>query len=127
MGLNVKEENSMEISSKKLQVVYGICAIAGVVFTMYFNILFVIEHGSFSAITFVAENYANNASASITNDLLIVVATFLVWSFIESRRLSMSYWWAYAVLTFGIAIAFTLPLFLLNRERRIAEIAANPV
>ena len=115
----------MEGTSKKLQIIYGICAVAGVMCTMYFNILFILQHGGFSVLTFVAENYINYASASITNDLLVVVVAFLVWSFIEARRLSMSYWWVYAVLTFAIAIAFTLPLFLLNRERRLAEIAAN--
>jgi hypothetical protein len=114
---------SMEKTSKKLQIIYGICAIAGVMFTMYFNILFIIEYGGFSAMTFIVDNYANNASASITNDIIVVVVAFLVWSFVEARRLSMSYWWVYAVLTFGIAIAFTLPLFLLNRERRLAEIS----
>jgi len=117
----------MTASSKGLQAVYAICAVAGVVVTTYFNIQFVNEHGGFSTVTFIAENYVNNASASITNDLLVVVAVFLIWSFVEARRLSMSYWWLYAVLTFGVAIAFTLPLFLLNRERRLAEIAASDV
>ena len=117
----------MDTSSKKLQIIYGVCAVAGVLFTMYFNIQFMIEHGGFSVITFIAENYANNASGSISNDILIVTVIFLIWSFIEARRLSMSYWWVYAVLTFSIALAFALPLFLLNRERRIAALAANGV
>ena len=125
LALNIKEGNFMETSSKKLQVLYGICAVAGVVFTMYFNVRFINEHGGFSVITFVAENYVNNASASISNDILVVTITFLLWSFLETRRLSMSYWWVYAVLTFSIAIAFALPLFLLERERRIAELASE--
>lgn len=112
----------MNIESKTLQIIYGLCAIAGVVFTMYFNILFIIEHGGFSALTFITDNYVNYASASISNDILVVVAVFFVWSFFEARRLSMSYWWVYVVLTFGIAIAFAFPLFLLNRERRLTEI-----
>jgi len=115
----------MNTDSKTLQVIYGLCAIAGVGFTMYFNILFIIEHGGFSALTFITDNYVNYASASISNDILVVVAVFFVWSFFEARRLSMSYWWLYVVLTFGIAIAFAFPLFLLNRERRLAEIAKN--
>jgi hypothetical protein len=101
----------MDTLSKKPQVLYGICAVAGLVFTMYFNIQFMIEHGGFSVNTFVAENYLNNASASISNDILVVTAAFLIWSFVEARRLSMSYWWVYAVLTFSVAIAFALPLF----------------
>lgn len=117
----------MQISSKNLQIIYGICALAGVVFTMYFNIQFIIEHDGFSVATFVEDNYVNNASASITNDLLVVVAAFLVWSFCESRRLSMSNWWLYVVLTFGVALAFALPLFLLIRERKLAKISGNAI
>lgn len=115
----------MSKQTKILQLVYGLCAIAGLVFTMYFNILFIIEHGGFSAITFVTDNYVNNASASISNDILVVVAAFLVWSFIEARRLAMKRWWLYAVLTFTVAIAFAFPLFLLNRERRLAQIESQ--
>lgn len=113
----------MTMSSKTLQLVYAICAVAGVVLTWYFNIQFTIEHGGFSLATYINENYVNNASASITNDLLVVVAVFLIWLFVEARRLQIPHWWLYLILTFVVAIAFTLPLFLLNRERRLAEIA----
>jgi hypothetical protein len=115
----------MDTSSKKLQVLYAVCAAAGVVFTMYFNSQFMIEHDGFPLITFIADNYVNNASSSITNDILVVTAVFLIWSFVEARRLSMSHWWVYVVLTFTVALAFSLPVFLLYRERRIAAIAAN--
>lgn len=115
----------MNISSKTLQLIYAICAVAGVVLTWYFNIQFSIEHGGFSLMTYISENYVNNASASITNDLLVVVAAFLIWSYVEAQRLQMSHWWFYLILTFVVAIAFTLPLFLLNRERRLQEIAKN--
>lgn len=121
----VRKVCNMNPSSKKLQLFYGVCAAAGMVLTMYYNIRFMIDHNGFSLATFIAENYVNHASASITNDILVVVFVFLVWSFIEARRLSMPYWWIYALLTFTIAIAFALPLFLLNRERRIARIENN--
>jgi len=113
--------------SQKLQILYVLCAIAGVVFTMYFNIQFMIEHGDFSLRQFIAENYVNNASASISNDLLVVVAAFLIWSFFEARKLGMKNWWVYLVLTFGVAIAFSFPLFLLFRERRLAKIETAKV
>lgn len=115
----------MSMSSAKLQWIYGACAVAGVVATMVFNLQFIAEHGGFSVITFVTENYVNNASASITNDLLVVVAAFLIWSFVEARRLAMRYWWCYPVLTFAVAIAFAFPLFLLFRERRLTEMASQ--
>ena len=93
-------------ASKSLQIVYALSAVAGVVFTMYFNLQFIDEHGGFSLPVFIAENYVNNASASIANDILVVAAVFVIWSFVEARRLAMRHWWVYVVLTFFVAIAF---------------------
>ena len=90
------KEDSMN-ASKKLQVIYALCAAAGVAFTMYFNVQFIVEHGGFSVTQFLTETYINNASTSITNDLLVIVVAFLIWSFIEARRLKMRNWWAYVI------------------------------
>lgn len=97
-----------------LQVFYGIMSIIGLFVTWYFN-LQPRETG------FIADLYTTSASASITNDLVVVVTAFLVWSFVETGRLKMSYrfWSALFVFTFLIAAATTVPLFLLMRERRL--------
>ncbi len=97
-----------------LQVFYGIMSIIGLFVTWYFN-LQPRETG------FIADLYTTSASASITNDLGVVVTAFLVWSFVETGRLKMSYrfWSALFVFTFLIAAATTVPLFLLMRERRL--------
>ena len=89
---------------------------------MYFNIQFMLEHGSFDSMIFLSELYANNASTSITNDILAVTATLFVWIFVECKRLNMRFWWLYCILSLTIAIAVILPLFLLMRERRLAEL-----
>ena len=112
----------MLFSSAKMQLLYGLSAVAGVAATLYFNIQFMTENNGFSVATFISDNYVNAASASISNDLLVVVAVFFIWSFVEARRLSMRFWWCYPVLTFTVAIAFALPLFLLFRERRLAAL-----
>ena len=52
----------------------------------------------------------------------VVVVTFLVFSFVEARRLGMQHWWVWPLLTFGIAFAFAFPLFLYFRDRRIEVI-----
>lgn len=109
------------MSSKQLQIIYGFCAFAGVAATMYFNLQFIDEQGGFSLITFVTDNYVNAASASIANDITVVALVFLIWSYQESKRLAIPHWWLYGVLTFVVAIAFTFPLFLLMRERKLAE------
>ena len=111
----------MQSQTVKLQIFYGICTLAGIIATMHFNIQFIIEHQGFSVETFIAENYANNASASISNDFLVILAVFIIWSFFEAKRLAMPYWWLYILLTFGVALAFSLPLFLLMRERYLAR------
>ena len=97
-----------------LQFFYGLLAVVGLFVTWYFN-LQPRETG------FIADLYTTSASASITNDLGIVVIMFLVWSFTETSRLKMSYWWwATCVLfTFLIAAATMFPLFMLTRERRL--------
>ena len=101
-----------------LQIVYGALAIIGLFVTWYFN-LQPRETG------FIADLYTTSASASITNDLGVVVTTFLVWSFFETSRLKMSYWfWGpLVVFTFLIAAATTVPLFMLVRERRLIAMA----
>jgi hypothetical protein len=37
----------------------------------------------------------------------------------------MRNWWLYFVLTFGVAAAFALPLFMYMRERAIAQCSVN--
>lgn len=102
-----------------LQITYAILAVIGVCVTWYFN-LQPMENSYISGL------YANPAAASFTNDLIVVVTTFLVWSYVETGRLGMSYkvWSALFVCTFLIAAAGTVPLFMLLRERQLQAQAA---
>jgi hypothetical protein len=109
------------MTSRSRQGVYAILAVAAIFVTWYYNIQFMQQYEGFSGLQFITDNYVNPASASIANDITIVLLTFLFWSFFEARKLGMRHWWLYAVLSFCIAIAFTLPLFMLMRERRLAE------
>jgi hypothetical protein len=104
------------------QLVYAGLALVGLVATWSFNLRFMAQSGgAFDAAAFVRAGYANAASSSLSNDLLVGCAAFLVWSFAESRRLAMRHWWIWPVLTFGIAFACAFPLFLFARERRLAS------
>ena len=98
-----------------LQIFYGVLAVVGAVVTWYFNI-------QPREVSYFADLYSTSASASFTNDLFVVVTAFLVWSFVESKRLGMSMviWGCCFVFTFLIAAATTVPLFLLFRERHLA-------
>ena len=53
---------------------------------------------------------------------MILASAIFIWMFIESRRLSMRHFWIIILATFSIAIAFSAPLFLFLRERRLLEI-----
>lgn len=105
-----------------LQVFYFVLAIVGLVVTWYFNLQYFNLQPREAG--FIALMYVNPASSSISNDLLVVVAAFLVWSFVETGRLNISYWWwtACFIFTFLIAAATTIPLYLLLRERRLIAI-----
>ncbi len=101
-----------------LQFLYGVLAIVGVFVTWYFNL-------QPMEMSYIEGLYANPAASSFTNDLIVVVTAFLVWSFVETGRLKMSYglWAAIFVFTFVIAAAMTVPLFMLLRERRLLAMA----
>lgn len=105
-----------------LQWIYALLAVAGLLATWYWNIQFIIAHDGFSVVTFLAQCYANAASSSIINDILVVLVAFATWSFFEARRLRMRHWWAYIVLALTVAMAFAFPLFLLMRDRQIAAL-----
>jgi hypothetical protein len=100
-----------------LQMLYGALALIGLPVTWYYNL-------QPMEISYFAGLYANPASTSFTNDLIVVVSTFLVWSFVEVGRLKMSYvlWGVIFVLTFLVAAACTVPIFMILRERRLLEL-----
>ena len=106
------------MKTTSLQICYLVLAIIGLFATWYFNIQ-PREHG------FITDLYANSASSSIANDLFVVVVAFLVWSFFETGRLHISYWWwtACFIFTFLMAAAVTVPLYFLLRERQLITLA----
>ena len=62
--------------------------------------------------------FGNRIAAAFTTDLLFVVLTALIWMYFESRRLGISNYWMYVVLTLLFGLAGPLPLFLREREDR---------
>jgi Terpene cyclase DEP1 len=109
------------MSSRTRQYIYAAMAIAGISLTWYFNIQFMLQQGGFSIADYTHAINVNPAASSISIDIFTAAFTFIFWSFFESRRLGMRHWWIYILLTFGIAMAFAFPLFLLMRERKIAS------
>lgn len=102
-------------------IVFLVLAIVGLVGTWTYNIIAIIEQNDFFG------DWFNNGPAvgSLTTDLLIMAVAASVLMVIEGRRLGMKHVWAYIVFAGLTAIAFTFPLFLANRERRLQQLASE--
>lgn len=100
-----------------LAVIYLILAVCGLVGTMYFNVTTVALGRDF----FADLSAGGPAVSSLSVDLLVVAVAASGFLVVEARRLGMRFAWLYVVLSLVTAFAFTFPLFLANRERRITR------
>lgn len=57
----------------------------------------------------------------LSADLSVVAIAAVVFMFAEGKRLGMRRVWLYVVLSTVTAMAFTFPLFLAMRERKLSE------
>lgn len=103
-----KNWNSRSIS-------YLLLAIAGLVGTWYFNFLAITQSRNF-----FADWSSTPAVLSATTDLFVVATAASVFIFFESKRLKIKFWWLFILGSFITAIAFTFPLFLAVRERKMS-------
>ena len=98
-----------------LAITWLILAIAGLVGTWIFNGLAIAQ-----ARDFVGDWVNSGPSvSSLTVDLLVVAIAGCILIVVESRRLGMKRAWVYIVLSGITAFAFTFPLFLAMRERKL--------
>jgi hypothetical protein len=70
---------------------------------------------------FWAATLATPASISITVDLALFFVAASAFMVLEARRLEIRGVWLYVLFGFLVAISVTFPLFLIARERRLAE------
>ena len=66
---------------------------------------------------------ASTPSTQLLLDLSIAALAFLVWAVVEGPRAKVKRWWVCIPATFLVGLCFGLPLFLLMRERTLAEAA----
>jgi len=105
------------MSTKNATLVLFVLALLGVVVPWYFNIAFLLDGGSFAPGPFVAAVSANKLVAGITWDVYIAAAAFSVWLLQDAPAAGVRRPWIYVVLTFGIGLAFSLPLYMAIRGR----------
>ena len=95
---------------------YFLLSVAGLIGTWYFNLM-AIKQGR----DFFADWSSTPAVSSATTDLLIAASAASIFMFYESKRLKMKYVWFFILGSFVTAIAFTFPLFLAFRERKLSS------
>ncbi|KQX05199.1 MULTISPECIES: DUF2834 domain-containing protein [unclassified Leifsonia] len=103
-----------------LAIVYLALAVCGLVGTWTFNVFAVIQLRDF----FGDWLGSGPAVSSLTVDLLVAAVAGSLFIVIEARRLGMRFGWLYVVASGLTAFAFTFPLFLAMRERRMRALAA---
>jgi hypothetical protein len=109
------------------QWLYLLLTIVGGLSTWYFNLQFFAAAEDASLGAFIAETGTTLPAQSINADIAVASFTFLIWMWIEGRRLKMKGLWIYTMLTFLVAFAFSFPLFLLFREGRLRNIESSAV
>ncbi len=116
----------MRFGNKWISYIYLTLSILGGVLPTIANIRFVKLYGpGFDLSSFISLSSNNPASQSLSYDLLILACSILLWMFIESKRLGIANFWIIILSTFAIAIAFSAPLFLFFRERKLIELKSK--
>ena len=111
----------MSISRKALCVLYGLIALLALVGTWGNNVAYLSLGFVGANTTFWQETLVNPASRSITVDLFFLGLAVFVWMVLEARRLGMRGVWLYLLFGMLVAISVTVPIFLINRERALAQ------
>ena len=65
---------------------------------------------------FIRDIFINDAAGGHSADLLISIAIFVVWSFVDAKRNNIVRWWLIWPATFCVGLSLALPLYLYLRE-----------
>ncbi len=93
---------------------YLIAAIIGTVIPWYFFATFFATEG-FNIPLFIQSLFANGAAGGFVADVLISIVVFLVWSYVDARKLGIGRWWLVLPATFLVGLSLSLPLYLYIR------------
>jgi len=99
-------------------ITFAVLSIIGLVGTWFFNVLAIVQLRDYLGDWFGSGPAVNSLSV----DLLVVAVAGSILIVIEARRLGMKRAWLYIVLSGITAFAFTFPLFLAMRERKLVEL-----
>ena len=99
-----------------LAIAFLALAVAGLAGTWFFNVQAIVQLRDF-----IGDWVGSGPSvSSLTVDLLVVAVAGSVLMIVEGRRVGLKHTWILVVLSALTAFAFTFPLFLALRERKLA-------
>lgn len=75
--------------------------------------------------TFVKDLFVTPASRSFTFDIVVVFFAAIIFIYRETKRLKMPYFWFYSIGALVLALSFTFPLFLAEREKALSRQIKN--
>jgi uncharacterized membrane protein len=105
---------------KKLFWVYLVLSIVGLVSAWVFNALAVMNNQDYAGAWFgTAVDWVLSA------DFTVVAIAVVVFMIAEARRLKMKRVWLYNLLSGITAMAFTFPLFMAMRERKLDQLSLS--
>jgi hypothetical protein len=96
--------------------IYVWLALVGALFPWIIFVPWLAEHG-LAARLFAADLFASRPAAIFSSDVLYTAAVFLLFAFVEGRRLAMKHLWLPVLLVFTCGLCAALPAFLAQRER----------
>ena len=99
-----------------LAIVYGLASIMGLVVVVFC----IVQLRTNPRAGFFDALFANWTSTTLVVDMLIAAAATIVWGIIEAKRMDMR-WAVWLVLFATTPFAFSLPMFLAFRERKLAQ------
>jgi len=100
------------------EMLYAALALLGFLVPMYFNVQYMSAGGNLLA-DFFTKPFENPLTASVLVDLLIAFVAYNVWLFSERRSVGTGAFWFTVFVSWVIAFASGLPLFLMFRARQM--------
>lgn len=111
----------MRRAEKLLCWVYALIAAVSLVATWSNNLAFLAQPEHWSVASWVRALYVNPAAASFVNDLFGLGIAATIFMVVEARRLGVRHIWIYLLISPTLAISVAFPLFLIARQRMIAQ------
>jgi len=101
--------------------IMGLMSAAALYLTWSNNLLFFAQPDNGGVAGFIRDAFANPAAASLGWDLTILAVVVCTLMVQEARRWGVRWVWAYVFFSMTVAISVVFPLFLIARQRRIAN------